>query len=84
MRQAASSPTRYAGTICRINVGRYTAPPSTLTATPFIFQVYNQQNGLKMQGEASITATAKAYTMNVAPSSFLINQATSYTFDLVT
>ena len=84
MRQAASSPTRYAGTTCRIILGRYTAPPSTLPATPFIFQVYNQQNGLKMQGQASLTATAKTYSLTITPTSFIINQPTSYTFDLIT
>ena len=83
MRQAASSSTRYAGTICTIRVGRYTSPSSTLAATPFIFQVYNQQNGLKMQGQTSLTAQAKPYAMTITPTSYLINEATSYTFDIV-
>jgi len=84
MRQAASSTTRYAGTVCRITVGRYTAPTSTLTATPFILQVYNQYNGLKMEGSASLTATAKPYTVSLIPSSSIINDLTSYTFTITT
>jgi len=84
MRQAASSTTRYAGTVCRITVGRYTAPTSTLTATPFTLQVYNQYNGLKMEGAASLTATAKPYTVSLIPSSSIINDLTSYTFTITT
>ena len=82
MRQATSSPTRYAGTICRITIGRYTSPSSTLPVSPFTLQVYNQQNGLKMEGSTSLTATAKTYTMTVTPVSYLINEPTTYTFQI--
>ena len=84
MRQAASSTTRWAGTVCRITVGRYTAPTSTLTATPFILQVYNQFNGLKMQGTASLSASAKPYVVTVTPGSYIVNDPTSYTFTVTT
>jgi hypothetical protein len=82
LRQASISPTRYAGTVCRITIGRYTAPASTLPISPFLLQVYNQNNSLKMQGTASLTASPKTYAFTVAPASALINQPTSYAFTL--
>lgn len=79
-RQSTSSPTIYAGTLCKIIIGAYTAPPSVKTTPDFILQVYNAQNGLKMQGSATVTALAKFYPLNVSASSYLINQNTVYTF----
>lgn len=84
MRQAISSPTRFAGTTCTITIGRYVSPPSTLTTSPFLLQLYDISNGLKMQGSATLTAVAKPYTLRVEPSSYFINKNASYTFTLTT
>lgn len=82
MRQAISSPTRFAGTTCVITIGRYVSPPNTLTTAPFLLQVYDNSNGLKMQGNATLTAVAKPYTLQVVPTSSFINENTTYTFTL--
>lgn len=84
MRQPASNPTRFANTICRILISRYTAPPSVRPTDNFILQIYNFQNGLKMQGSASITARANTYIMSVTASTYLINQNAAYTIDFTT
>ncbi len=80
MRQSSSSSTKYAGTVCTITVGRYNSPSSTKTTNPFLLQIYNSFNGLKMQGSATLTATAKTYGVTVAATSYLINDNTSYSF----
>jgi hypothetical protein len=79
-RQSSSSPTKYAGTICKITIGSYTAPSSVKTTDNFILQVFNSQNGLKMQGTATMTAQANIYSMNVTASTYLINQNAVYSF----
>ena len=84
MRQASTSPTRFAGTVCTITIGRYTAPPSTKTTDPFTFQVYTSTGGLKMQGLATISATANTYIATVGAASSNINKNTSYTFIVTT
>lgn len=73
MRQSAASSTKFAGAVCKISVSSYTAPPSVKTTGNFILQVYNNQNYLKMQGTATLTAQANTFTMSVAASSYLIN-----------
>jgi hypothetical protein len=79
-RQSSASPTRFAGTVCRITIGSYTAPPTVKTTPNFILQVYNAQNGLKMQGSATITAQAKSYAMAVSATTYSINQNAVYSF----
>ncbi len=39
MRQSATSPSRNAGTVCRIIISNYTAPPSLKPTADFLFQV---------------------------------------------
>ncbi len=82
MRQASTSPTRFAGTVCTITIGRYTAPTSTKTTDSFTFQVYTSTGGLKMQGISTITATANIYNAAVTALNYNINKNTSYTFTL--
>ncbi len=84
MRQASTSPNRFAGTVCSITMGRYTAPPSTKITDSFSLQVYTSTGGLKMQGLATITATANTYTTTVGAASYNINKNTSYTFTVTT
>ena len=84
MRQASTSPTRFAGTVCSITIGRYTAPTSTKTTDPFALQVYTSTGGLKMQGTSTITATANTYTTLVTALNYNINKNTSYTFAVTT
>lgn len=82
MRQPISSLTKYAGAVCSITLSKYVAPPSALTASPFLFQVYDQSNGLKMQGTASLSAQPKSYTLAVQSDSYLINYHARYNFTL--
>jgi hypothetical protein len=84
MRQPISSSTRFAGTVCKITINTYTAPPSTKTTPSFTLQIYNSQNALKMSGTATITAVAKSYTLTALPQSYFINANTTYTFTLTT
>jgi len=59
MRQSTSSSTKYAGTVCKITINTYTAPPNIKTTPFFTLQIYNSQNDLKMSGTATLTAAAK-------------------------
>lgn len=84
MRQSTSSATRFAGTVCRITINSYTAPPNTKTTGPFTLMVYNNQNALKMSGTATLAAVPKTYALSVIPQSYFINANTTYTFTLIT
>lgn len=80
IRQATTSSTKFAGTLCSITLAQYKAPPSTKTTDPFTFQVYNSAGGLKMQGSATLTASPNTYVATVTPSTFIINKSTNYSF----
>jgi hypothetical protein len=79
MRQSAASPTKYAGTVCKISISSYTAPPSTKQTGNLLLQVFNYQNYLKMQGSASLAAQPNTFLMSIAANNYLINQNAAYT-----
>jgi hypothetical protein len=64
-----------------INVGIYTAPPSTQTTTPFT--ITTMRNGFPTQtGTQTLTAVATSLTATVNASSLVVNVNTSYTFSI--